>query len=114
MKATIVPVRRLTHIHVEESSRDCDGPHEHDRIFTPRHDHGFPRVWAWYVVSLASRDYDVSSTFERWTDADGLPHAEYNADTDEGYHHEHIYGCDDECDPKVYRYRDVYAERMGY
>lgn len=110
----IVPIDRLTHLHVSTDSRDCDGRYEHDYIVVPREGVSFRQLWAAHVEMLASRDYDECAEFERTTDRDGLPCVEYSARTDEGYRREYTYGCDGECDPRVYRYRDHTAEAMGY
>ena len=115
MAQTRISMNRITHLHCEETQRDCDGLYERDNIWTPREGMTGRELWTYAATSRVDCTWNYSQKVERTVDEDGLPVMEYFAHTDEGFIHEMIRGCDDEdCDPNARRYRDHTAESMGY
>lgn len=110
----MLAIRRVTHVHVSRDARDCDGRIEDDRVFRLSPDDP-DNVWTWYVGHVLRFLSPEGESIERDTTRDGYPRLIVDRQTDEGYEHTELIGCDDpECDPHAYRYRDHTAESMGY
>jgi hypothetical protein len=106
----------LWHIHISESSSDCDGPHEHDRIEPGRLD-------AYFALCHVPYTFEGDGTFSRTVEyvpegpgheEDSLTRLIFSGPTDEGYHSIEFRECSDDCDQGKRSQRDVFAERMGY
>lgn len=111
------------HAHVSTASADCDGPmyrewveslnddevamHEKAQGVNDFHDLTFKERVLGNHVSFHS-EFGVTVK----VDAEGFTMSEQ---TDEGYRSAEVRWCEDEdCDPRAYSQRDVYAEMMGY
>lgn len=115
MSETRVSLNTLTHVHVVRTARDCDSRYDRDYIATPGPGETFRELWTGYAMRRLDVTWNYNVLVRRGTDEDGYPFLEYVADTEEGFEHEDIYGCDDpQCDPDKTRFRDHTAEAMGY
>lgn len=129
----IVMINSMTHIHVSESSRDCDGGHGYDYVITEYGGFTGREMWTDFVSLRADWFADLPEggfkaarkrglswhmqghTMRRWHDADGTHHVEYGGPTDEGFSYTYAYTCDDEvCINDKATVYDEYAEAAGY
>lgn len=101
-------VQGLTHVHVDEASLDCDGPHEDGHI-----ERGDIRTqFDGYDLFLT---FNGAGTFEKTVDELGLYEIHVSAPTDEGWHSITFRECTSgACNLDERSHRDVYAEQAGY
>lgn len=101
--------RSHLHVHVDSSSRDCDGPLDRSYVILPEPDESAEAFFLRWMSSLCGTTSEV--TFEE----DGSWEAHHHYPTEEGYHAEQHRSCVWlHCRNQEYRQRDYYAERMGY
>lgn len=113
MGTTLVSPNKLTHLHVSTTARDCDGLYEDDYVLVPANQTA-RELFAHLAVRATQRSWDHNIRLTREVTSDGLPTFEYSASTDEGWRHEQVYACDDDCDTGERRFRDHTAEAEGY
>lgn len=110
-----LPISRITHVHVESESRDCDGRHSGETVSVPNPGETGRDLFTWWVRHIVQWQAPYASTIERGVDDDGNPFLEHREDTEEGWHHAVYTGCADErCRLDRYVRRDHTAEAAGY
>jgi hypothetical protein len=110
-----VPLRRITHLHVESESRDCDGRHSGGAVFTPNDGETGQELFTWWVRHELQFMAPVGALIERGTHQDGQPYLDVRESTEEGWRSTHVTGCDSTvCRLDYYRRRDHTAEAAGY
>lgn len=110
----ILPIRRITHLHVESDIRDCDGRYSGESVYIPRDGETGQELFTWWVRHELQFLASVGASIERGTD-DGRPFIEVWESTEEGWRTARITGCDSTiCRLGHNRRRDHSAEAAGY
>lgn len=111
---TTVPMSRITHLHIEVNSRDCDGRYVNESVWSPAEGRTARELFTWWVQHLL-KFAGEDAVIERGVDFHGLPYIEIRESTEEGWRNELITGCHlTICRLKAPRRRDLTAEESGY
>jgi hypothetical protein len=115
------------HVHLESTSRDCDGRYDQGSTWTPKDRKGHPYpvgeyVAEWdveaevlrYIAQWPGSSYEGPGQITLAVNDEGLKVVSFYMDTEEGFTSTHATICDEDCEPVEARFRDHTAERMGY